>query len=535
MLLELSDVSLWFGADPSQTSEPPNQVLHSVSMCVAKGTTTALVGESGSGKTVTALTILRLLEETTSVRTAGSIRLDGEELLNLPLAAFRQIRGNRIAMIFQEPMTSLNPVYSVGNQLVEPLMLHGGMSRHEAEKEAVQLLARTNIDNPEERLRAFPHQLSGGQRQRVMIAMALACRPNLLIADEPTTALDVTVQAQIIELIKNLQDDFGMSVLLITHDLTLVKKISNTAYIMKKGCVVESGEVARMFTDPRHPYTRHLLESIPSGFTEPRDAGPLLLRTTDLTCRFELPGGWVHPFKRNKKIVNALIGVDIELHEGTTCGIIGESGSGKTTLAMALLKLTRSTGEILFRKTNLQTLSAGKMRSVRCDIQIVFQDPYSSLSPRLTVFQIVEEGLRIHQPRLSADERTNLVAKALEDVGLAPSLGNRYPHEFSGGQRQRIAIARAIVLQPRLLILDEPTSALDVTIQAQIIDLLKDLQRRYAMTYLFISHDLRVVRAIADHIAVMQHGRIVESGSARQLFTNPRQPYTRQLFQAALG
>jgi microcin C transport system ATP-binding protein len=438
-------------------------------------------------------------------------------------------------MIFQEPMTSLNPVYPIGDQLIEPLLLHRSMSPDEARMEAVRLLERTGIEEPGERLHTFPHQLSGGQRQRVMIAMALACRPALLIADEPTTALDVTIQAQILELIRDIQREYRMAVLLITHDLAMVRKMASTIYIMQNGKVVEHGETERIFNEPRDPYTRRLLASVPDERPAPKHEGPPLLTTRDLTCRFRIKAGWKNWYTRKIRTIRALDRVNVTIRAGTTCGVVGESGSGKTTLGMAILKLTASDGAITFAGRDVHALSSHEMRPLRKEIQVVFQDPFSSLSPRLTVEEIVGEGLKIHFREQSKAQRTASVMKVLGEVGLETEMAFRYPHEFSGGQRQRIAIARAIVLKPRFLILDEPTSALDMTIQAQIIDLLKDLQQRYAMTYMFISHDLRVVRALADQIIIMQHGRIVEAGQAAEVFAAPKEAYTKTLFEAALG
>lgn len=535
MLLTITDLNLWFGEDRESDQLEYRQVLHDVSLSIDTGRTTALVGESGSGKSVTALSVLRLLEENSAIRTGGSIKLDGQELLTLPLDEIRTVRGNRISMIFQEPMTSLNPVYPVGNQLIEPLLLHRNMNRAEAEKEAIRLLNITRLDHPEERLGVYPHQLSGGQRQRVMIAMALACRPQLLIADEPTTALDVTVQAQILDLIQELQQEFNMAVLLITHDLTIVKKIADSIHIMKDGRVVESGNAHRIFKTPSQQYTRHLLAAIPGGSAPVRKLDEVLLSTGNLNCSFTLGKSRI-PFIGSKgKTVQAVSAVNLELRKGSTCGVIGESGSGKTTLAMAILKLIHSTGSIVFDGRDLQDATGRQMRGYRKDLQVVFQDPYSSLSPRLTVYQIVEEGLLIHCKNYTRIQRQEAVYNALGEVGLDESSAARFPHEFSGGQRQRIAIARVIVLKPKLLILDEPTSALDVTIQSQILDLLRNLQARYNISYLFISHDLRVVRAISDYVAVMQHGKIVEAGPAGEVFDSPGMEYTRRLFSAALS
>ena len=535
MLLEIDRLNAWFSLEASTGGTYQEHVLQDVSLSMHAGETVALVGESGSGKSVTALSILRLLEESSPIRYTGSIRFDGINLFSLTPKEIRSFRGNRIAMIFQEPMTSLNPVYPVGHQLIEPLLLHRSMSPAEAKVEAVRLLERTGIEDPAQRLNVFPHQLSGGQRQRVMIAMALACRPDLLIADEPTTALDVTIQAQILELIKDIQLEYEMAVLLITHDLAMVRKMATNTYIMKDGKIVEHGTTERIFSSPEDPYTCHLLASVPHDTPRPKDESQALLTTRDLNCQFRIKTGWKNIFSRKIKIIKAVDHVNLTIKAGTTCGIVGESGSGKTTLGMAILKLIKSDGAITFDNKDLQSLPPREMRPLRKEIQVVFQDPYSSLSPRLTVNEIVSEGLKIHFRDQTREQRSEFVAATLAEVGLEPEMAFRYPHEFSGGQRQRIAIARAIVLRPRFLILDEPTSALDMTIQAQIIDLLKDLQQRYAMTYMFISHDLRVIRALSDQVAVMQHGRIVEAGPAAEIFSSPRQDYTKTLFRAALG
>jgi len=534
MLLEIDNLNVSFSIDTGRRQPEIKQILHDVSLTVDRGATVALVGESGSGKSVTAMSILRLLEEGSQVHSSGHINFEGKNILTLNDRQLRAIRGNRIAMIFQEPMTSLNPVYTIGNQLIEPLLLHRAMTRKEAETEAVRLLDRTGLDNPATRLNTFPHQLSGGQRQRIMIAMALACRPSLLIADEPTTALDVTIQAQILDLIRDLQDEFKMALLLITHDLAMVRKISDHVYIMQAGRIVEHGATKDILDKPQHPYTIHLLHSLPQGSPEEKQQQPPLLTLHNLNCHFQLKEGWHGFLKRKIKTVKAVDNVSLTINQGSTCGIVGESGSGKTTLGMVILKLIRSQGIINFDGQDLQQLTNRQMRPLRRELQVVFQDPFSSLSPRMTVEQIVEEGMRVHDMGGTTRQRLEIVAATLNEVGLSPDMARRYPHEFSGGQRQRIAIARAIVLKPRFLILDEPTSALDMTIQQQIIDLLLNLQQRYGMTYLFISHDLRVVRAMADQVAVMQHGRIVEAGPARELFAAPQQAYTRRLFEAAL-
>jgi microcin C transport system ATP-binding protein len=510
-------------------------VLDKVSFSVDKNRTVALVGESGSGKSVTALSILRLLEKTAAVSTAGRILFDGQDILTLDEPTLRSLRGNRIAMIFQEPMTSLNPVYSIGSQLIEPLALHQRLTKGEATVKAIELLARTGIPDPANRMNSFPHQLSGGQRQRVMIAMALACQPDLLIADEPTTALDVTIQAQILDLIKDIQQELNMAVLLITHDLTMVEKIADTVNIMHHGRIVESGPTTDIFTAPRNPYTIHLLNSVPAGRPpEKVDAEPLLA-ITGLKCHFPIKAGF---FKKTVGLIKAVDGVDITIRQGTTFGVVGESGSGKSTLGMCILRLTGCQGRIEYqnaagRHVNLLRFKSGEMRPLRQELQVVFQDPFSSLSPRMTVEKIIGEGLQVHHVGTNRKERRRLVEKALVEVGLEEAMADRYPHEFSGGQRQRIAIARAVALKPRFLVLDEPTSALDMTIQAQIIDLLRDLQQKHNMTYLFISHDLRVIRALADEVAVMQDGRIIETGPAADIFAAPSHPYTKALFAAA--
>jgi len=517
------------------TESGASKVLENISLAIEAGQTVALVGESGSGKSVTALSILRLLETTAAVSMHGQILFDNVNLLSLDEPAMRQLRGNRIAMIFQEPMTSLNPVYCIGNQIVEVLMLHQGMARQAATKKAAQLLARTGIPESEKRLSSFPHQLSGGQRQRVMIAMALACRPALLIADEPTTALDVTIQAQILELIRDLQQEMNMAVLLITHDLTMVRNMTDQVHIMQNGRIVEQGATEEIFRAPRDPYTNHLLASIPTDGPLPKEERPALLTINKLTCHFPVKTGLL---KRTVGVIRAVDGVDMVIRQGTTCGVVGESGSGKSTLGMCLLRLTGCQGEIRYaessgRTVDLRGFDSRRMRPLRREMQVVFQDPFSSLSPRLTVERIIGEGLQAHKIGRNRQERRQLVEQGLAEVGLTPEMADRYPHEFSGGQRQRIAIARAVILKPRFLVLDEPTSALDMTIQAQIIQLLRDLQEKYGITYLFISHDLRVIRALCDEVAVMQNGRIVEAGPAQRLFSDPQHPYTRQLFAAS--
>ena len=512
----------------------PIQLLNDVSLKIGHGQTVALVGESGSGKSLTALSILRLLEENSPIKISGSIRFENQDLLQLPLDSVRQIRGNRIAMIFQEPMTSLNPVFTIGNQIAESLRLHRNLTKDEIVSESINLLNRTGIDDPGQRLGSYPHQLSGGQRQRVMIAMALACRPSLLIADEPTTALDVTIQAKILGLIKDIQHEYEMAMLLITHDLALVRSNADHIYILQKGAIIEHGSPVQIFEDPQSSYTTRLIQAIPRRTKKPRSEGPIHIMADRLNCSFRTSSGLFGTFfGAQENDVRVLDDVSLSIRQGTTCGIIGESGSGKTTLALALLKLQSSSGAILFNNRRLDQATKKEIKQLRDRMQIVFQDPYSSLSPRMTVDEIVSEGLVVHKKNLDKGERDRLVSQTLEAVGLPPEAAQRYPHEFSGGQRQRVAIARVLILRPELLILDEPTSALDVTIQAQIIELLNRLQQEYQMTYLFISHDLKVIRAVADDLIVMQGGRIIEQGPAAEMFSNPRSPYTRELFQSA--
>jgi microcin C transport system ATP-binding protein len=522
-LLTISDLCVTFHGEGE-----PNPVLDKVNLTIQPGETVALAGESGSGKSVTALSILRLLDRE-AASLSGRIEFDGRDLGSLSEEEMRRVRGNRIAMIFQEPMTSLNPVYTVGSQIIESLTIHQGLSEAEARPRAIELLARTGIPDPESRIDSFAHQLSGGQRQRVMIAMALACRPSLLIADEPTTALDVTIQAQILALIKELQQEMGMAVLLITHDLNMVRKTARRVNIMHQGRIVESGPTEEIFTSPRDPYTIHLLNSVPHGRPEPKPVAEPLLEIRNLFCHFPVRKGF---FRRTVGVIKAVDGLDLTIPKGTTLGVVGESGSGKSTLGMCLLRLTGCRGSIVYNGRELLALGNREMRPLRRELQVVFQDPFSSLSPRLTVEEIIAEGLAVHRIGGSKQERRRLVEAALAEVGLEVEMADRYPHEFSGGQRQRIAIARAVALKPRLLVLDEPTSALDMTIQAQIIELLRDLQQRLGMTYLFISHDLRVVRALADQVVVMLNGRIVEHGPSA-IFDHPQHPYTRKLFKAA--
>ncbi|MBK4719211.1 ABC transporter ATP-binding protein [Azospirillum sp. YIM DDC1] len=503
-----------------------------VSFDIAKGETLALVGESGSGKSVTALSILQLLPYPMARHPHGSIRFRGTELVGAEEKVLRDVRGDRIAMIFQEPMTSLNPLHSIERQINETLFLHKGLSRAAARKRTLELLRLVGLPNPEKRLNAYPHELSGGQRQRVMIAMALANEPDLLIADEPTTALDVTIQAQILELLKDLQRRFGMALLLITHDLGVVRKMADRVCVMNQGEIVEQAEVADIFARPQHAYTRKLLAAEPKGdpLTPPADA-PEIMAADNLKVWFPIKKGLL---RRTVDHVRAVDGVSVNVRQGHTVGVVGESGSGKTTLGLALLRLHASEGAIRFDGKDIQGWQAKKLRGLRREMQVVFQDPYGSLSPRLSVGQIIGEGLTIHGIGSGA-ERDAMVAKALEEVGLDASSRHRYPHEFSGGQRQRIAIARALVLKPKFVVLDEPTSALDMSVQAQIVDLLRDIQARNNLAYLFISHDLRVVRALSSHVIVMKDGKVVEQGPTRRIFEEPREEYTRALLAAALN
>ena len=522
-LLEVRDLAVSFGAF---------QAVRGVSFTLRRGEILALVGESGSGKSVTALSIPRLLPYPLAHHPSGSIRLAGEELLVAPEARLRQIRGDRIAMIFQEPMTSLNPLHSIEKQLGEVLALHKGLVGAAGRARILELLRLVGLPEAEQRLHALPHELSGGQRQRVMIAMALANEPDILIADEPTTALDVTIQAQILKLLKDLQARFGMAVLFITHDLSIVRKMADRVCVMQDGKIVEQCSVVALFTAPRHPYTRQLLAAQPKGEPPPADDNaPEVLASDHLRVWFPIKKGVL---RRTVAHIKAVDGISLRLQEGQTLGVVGESGSGKTTLGLALLRLLASEGPIRFQNQRIDCLPSKALRPLRREMQIVFQDPFGSLSPRLSIAQIVEEGLLVHDLGGSREERRARISQALEEVGLDPATRDRYPHEFSGGQRQRVAIARALVLKPRLIVLDEPTSALDVSVQTQIVELLRDLQLRYRLAYLFISHDLRVVRALASHLLVMKDGRVVETGPARQIFEQPQRPYTRALLAAAL-
>ncbi len=502
-----------------------------VSFHIDAGETLALVGESGSGKSVSALSILRLLPSPPARYASGEIHFGGQELLHAPEETLRQVRGNDIAMIFQEPMTSLNPLHTVEKQIGEILEVHRGITGEQARARIIELLEQVGIHEPEKRLASYPHQLSGGQRQRVMIAMALANEPKLLIADEPTTALDVTVQAQILQLLRRLQRQRNMAQLLITHDLTIVRRVADRVAVMKNGEIVETGRTEAIFGDPQHPYTRMLLASEPKGDPPPLDeSAPVVAEARNLKVWFPIRKGLL---KRTVGHIKAVNGVSVKIRAGQTLGVVGESGSGKTTLGLALLRLIASEGPIVFMGRDISDCDAKCMRPLRRHMQIVFQDPFGSLSPRMSVRQIVEEGLRIQAPELTFDERTQLVAQALDEVGIDPAAMERYPHEFSGGQRQRIAIARAMVLHPRFVVLDEPTSALDLTVQSQIVALLRKLQQKHDLAYMFISHDLRVVKALASELLVMRLGEVVEQGAAADIFANPQHPYTRALLKAA--
>jgi microcin C transport system ATP-binding protein len=525
-LLSIRDLSIAFGHGAREVL-----AVDRVSFDIRKGETMALVGESGSGKSITALSIMKLLPYPAAHHPSGSIKFRGRELLTMSEQQIRDVRGNDITIIFQEPMTSLNPLHTIEKQIREILSLHQGLNAGAARAKIVELLGQVGIPDPAGRLGSYPHQLSGGQRQRVMIAMALANKPDLLIADEPTTALDVTVQAQILQLLKDTQTQLGMSMLFITHDLGIVRKLADRVCVMQRGKIVEQGEVERVFTAPEHPYTRALLAAEPKPDPAlPRPDAPIVIETKDLKVWFPVKRGVMRKVVGHIKAVD---GVSIELRKGETLGVVGESGSGKTTLGLAILRLISSTGPIVFMGHAIEGLKFKQMRPFRHDMQIVFQDPYGSLSPRMAVSDIVEEGLWVHHPGLSRTEREQRVVAALNDVGLDPATRFRYPHEFSGGQRQRIAVARALALEPTFIVLDEPTSALDMLIQSQMVDLLRDLQKRHDLTYMFISHDLRVVAALASRLLVMRNGKMVEEGAAAELFKAPKTDYTRALFAAA--
>lgn len=525
-LVKVKDLSVSF-----RSGRKENLAVKGISFSINRGETVALVGESGSGKTVSALSILRLLPQAATSHPTGEIYVDGKDLLRLPFSEMHRLRGNRISMIFQEPMTSLNPLHTIEQQVGEVLELHRGLKGEARRARVVELLSKVGIPSPETRLSAYPHQLSGGQRQRVMIAMALANEPDLLIADEPTTALDVTIQAQILELLAELQREMGMAMLLITHDLGIVRRMAERVYVMQSGRIVEEGATEHIFASPRHPYTQHLLAAEPKGAPPKFDGtAPVVLETDNLKVWFPIKRGLL---RRTVDHVKAVDGLSLKLRAGQTLGVVGESGSGKTTLGLALLRLISSQGPISYAGRRIDGATVSEMRPLRREMQIVFQDPYGSLSPRLSVFDIIEEGLLIQKPDWDYDQRRERACAALKEVGLDPASIDRYPHEFSGGQRQRIAIARAMVLEPKFVMLDEPTSALDMSVQAQIVDLLRDLQSKRGLAYLFISHDLRVVRALCNYVIVLRNGKVVEEGPAEDIFSAPKAEYTRALLAAA--
>ncbi|AOO80747.1 ABC transporter ATP-binding protein [Bosea vaviloviae] len=527
-LLSVQDLSVAFRQGGRETL-----AVDRISFQIAKGETLAIVGESGSGKSVSALSILKLLNYPSAHHPSGKVMFNGQDLIAADEDAMRKVRGNDITMVFQEPMTSLNPLHTIQRQIGEILELHKGLRGDNARARTLELLALVGIRDAESRLEAYPHQLSGGQRQRVMIAMALANEPELLIADEPTTALDVTVQAQILKLLKELQGRLGMAMLFITHDLGIVRRIADRVCVMLKGQIVEQGPVGAIFGNPRHDYTKRLLAAEPKGRPAPvAEGAATLLEAGPMKIWFPIKSGFL---RRTTGHVKAVDGITIRVREGETLGVVGESGSGKTTLGLAILRLISSEGPIVFLGDRIDGLASAAVRPKRRDLQVVFQDPYGSLSPRMSVAEIVAEGLTVQQSGLSYAQRREIVARALDDVGLDPSAMDRYPHEFSGGQRQRIAIARAMALDPKFVVLDEPTSALDMSVQAQIVELLRDLQARRKLGYLFISHDLKVVRALSHRVVVMQNGRVVEEGPAEEIFARPREAYTQALLAAALN
>jgi microcin C transport system ATP-binding protein len=524
-LIDVKNLSVEFGE-----GETAARVVKGVSFNVAKGETVALVGESGSGKTVSAMSILKLLPGSASHPT-GEIWFEGQDILKADERFMRGIRGAKISVIFQEPMTTLNPLHTIEKQVGEIIKLHQDVGEDEIRRRVIDLLTKVGIRDPEKRLDSYPHQLSGGQRQRVIIATALANEPDLLIADEPTTALDVTIQAQILELLKKLQKEMGMAMLLITHDLGIVRRMADRVYVMQNGEIVETGSAQGVFENPKHPYTKHLIEAEPKGMPPVTNLdGPVVVETNNLKVWFPIKRGLL---QRTVDHVKAVDGLTMKLRAGETLGVVGESGSGKTTLGLALLRLISSEGPIAYVGNRIDGFTNKQMRPLRKDMQVVFQDPYGSLSPRLTIGQIIEEGLLIQQPEMDEDMRRSRVGSALKEVGLDPNAQDRYPHEFSGGQRQRIAIARAMVLEPKFVMLDEPTSALDMSVQAQIVDLLRDLQKKRQLAYLFISHDLKVVRALCNYVIVMRNGKVVEEGPAKEIFETPKEDYTKALLAAA--
>ncbi len=523
-LLSIEDLSVEF-----ISGENVQRAVNNINFSINKGETLALVGESGSGKSVTAHSILRLLPYPLARHPSGKIIYQGKDLLAAAPEYLRKVRGNRIAMIFQEPMSSLNPLHTIEKQINEILILHKGMNAKQASVRTLELLTLVEIPNPAQRMNSYPHELSGGQRQRVMIAMALANEPELLIADEPTTALDVTVQQTILELLSDLQERLGMSILLISHDLNLVRRVAHRVCVMRNGEIVEQAACAEIFSNPQHPYTQELLGAEPSGTPVPHSPSETLLETRDLRVWFPIKKGI---FQRTADYIKAVDGISFTLQRGQTLGIVGESGSGKSTLGLAILRLINSKGGIFYAGNAIDQLSQKEVRPLRRDIQVVFQDPFGSLSPRMSVSDIIGEGLHIHKMG-NAQEQEQAIIAALQEVGLDPDTRHRYPHEFSGGQRQRIAIARALVLKPKLIVLDEPTSALDRTVQRQVVELLRNLQLKYNLTYVFISHDLAVVKALSHHLLVMRQGQVIEQGAAASIFAAPQQTYTQQLLAAA--
>lgn len=512
-----------------ETNDGPVHAVRGISLDVKSGETVAIVGESGSGKSQTTMAIMGLLSS--NGKATGQALYRGQDLVGMSDKELNKIRGAKITMIFQEPMTSLDPLYKIGDQLAEPLRFHRGMSKAQARPRILELLKLVGIPEPERRIDSYPYELSGGQRQRVMIAMALANDPDILIADEPTTALDVTIQAQILELLADLQKRLGMAIVFITHDLGIVKRFADQVCVMRSGEVVESGATEKIFSSPEHAYTKMLLDAEPEGTkAAPPATAPLLIEADDVSVTFNLAKGWLKP----QTYLRAVDGISLNLKQGQTIGIVGESGSGKSTLGRAILRLLKSDGRIAYLGKELPT-DPQEMRPKRRELQLVFQDPFGSLSPRMTVGRIITEGLLIHEPELSAKERDIRAGEALKEVGLEPSMRNRYPHEFSGGQRQRIAIARTMILKPKVIVLDEPTSALDRSVQKQVVTLLRDLQEKYGLSYLFISHDLAVVRALSDYILVMKTGKVVEEGQTEQIFDAPREDYTKALMQASMS
>jgi len=527
-LLDVTDLSVTFGE-----GERAVEAVRGVSFHVERGETVALVGESGSGKSVSALSVMGLLPYPLARHPSGSVKFRGQELLGAEASVMRDLRGEDISMVFQEPLTSLNPLHAVGNQIAEIITTHHAKSKAQVQARVVELMELVGLGTQVSRLKNLPHEFSGGQQQRIMIAMALANEPDLLIADEPTTAVDVTIQAQILKLLADLQKKMGLGILFITHDLGIVKRTADRAYVMHQGKLVEHGVTKDIFANPQHDYTKRLLASEPKGHPLGADAAAnTLMAARDMKVWFPIKAGVI---RRTVDYVKAVDGVDLSVKMGHTLGIVGESGSGKSTLARALLRLERGTGVVDFKGQDIMALNAKSVRPLRSDMQIVFQDPFGSLSPRMSVGEIVGEGLEVHSAELNRDDRRQRVTAVLEDVGLDAAMMDRYPHEFSGGQRQRISIARALVLKPELIVLDEPTSALDVSVQAQIVDLLRDLQKKYGLTYVFISHDLKVVRALAHDVMVMRQGRVVEQGPADAIFDAPAEAYTRALMNAAFN